>query len=337
VVLPYLTPIERLLVAVGQPRLPVWYYSFVASPATFLAGFGVPRIRFLTGTGEEGPPELPYGELPPEIPPSPEVKIKWDLMPREEATREFRLHEGNISDFLQNTLGTKIYVHKAEEYASVQIIGHPWLCLVFFVYPIDRKHLKGFEDCVREKLGIDGGTMGAKEIINILLSPGKFKRLKECYKSLTPNLNFTSLTLLVISTSRFSRKWCPIMMENSGIWWLIYPQSLSILSILLTGDVKLDVQKIWNSFRRRYEKMLQQASPGACIFQVPHHGGSKGFNPGMANVLNRPISIVSCSAHGIYNLPNSKVLAKLEDMSARVLLCNEYSPTRLSTWSVLKC
>ncbi len=53
VVLPYLTPLERLLVAVSQRPKPLWYYSFLASPATFLAGLGIRNIVFLTGTGDE--------------------------------------------------------------------------------------------------------------------------------------------------------------------------------------------------------------------------------------------------------------------------------------------
>jgi len=44
VILPYLSPIERLMVALRRNDLPLWFYEFLADPVDFLLEKGVARI-----------------------------------------------------------------------------------------------------------------------------------------------------------------------------------------------------------------------------------------------------------------------------------------------------
>jgi len=50
VILPYLSPIERLSVALAHPNLYPWFYEFCANPAEYLIERGVGTIVFLGGS-----------------------------------------------------------------------------------------------------------------------------------------------------------------------------------------------------------------------------------------------------------------------------------------------
>jgi|Deesub1362A_J573_1020465.scaffolds.fasta_scaffold00704_10 glyoxylase-like metal-dependent hydrolase (beta-lactamase superfamily II) len=64
VVLPYFTPIERLLIALRTVNMPGWYYKFLADPVPFLMERGVERI-IIIGEREGGEEKAPPSEFPP--------------------------------------------------------------------------------------------------------------------------------------------------------------------------------------------------------------------------------------------------------------------------------
>ncbi len=80
VVLPYLTPCERLYELMTEFHLyPNWYVRFIADPVSFLLNLGVEEV-LLVGEGEEGAqPPVPPGS-PGEFPPSEDIGTKMREM-----------------------------------------------------------------------------------------------------------------------------------------------------------------------------------------------------------------------------------------------------------------
>ena len=202
VVLPYIPPEERLLVAAHQLALPLppWYRSFLISPAAFLASLGVEEVRFLRGTGEEGPPELPLTE-PPEGPP--EVRDRLGVIWPETA-ENISADELRQAKNIKETLGVPVFFTKIDGHAFLALRHVPpfYAFLVFFFYPVREDALDMFKKCLYSEFGI---TAINPETIRRLLSRAEDrKRLRRCYEILankiggTRELNFTCLSLLIL-------------------------------------------------------------------------------------------------------------------------------------------
>ena len=59
--MPYLSPIERLILAIGAPTLGTgdWYYNFLSDPIQFFVERGVQRITYLGGSEPDQQTENP--------------------------------------------------------------------------------------------------------------------------------------------------------------------------------------------------------------------------------------------------------------------------------------
>ena len=101
--------------------------------------------------------------------------------------------------------------------------------------------------------------------------------------------------------------------------------------ILLTGDARLDRRNIWSSFKQRYKKPLEKRIL-PFIFQVPHHGSSRGFNHEIPRLISPSLSIVSYSIRRFFRLPNRKILGSLLG-AGHIELCNENNPVRVSLYA----
>jgi len=339
VVLPYIPPEERLLIAVHQPifPLPPWYRSFLVSPASFLAGLGVEEVRFLRGTGEEGPPELPLTR-PPEEPPEAQGRfgIIWP-----EAAENIPADELRQAENVKETLGVLVVFTKVDGHAFLALRRVPpiYAFLVFFLYPVREDALNIFKRCLYSELGI---TAINPETIRQLLSRAEdHKKLRRCYEILAEKiggareLNFTCLSLLILLAfyDKGGKTTCSSV-EIPSPWpypFLPISRPYTIMS-LLTGDLRLDVNKIWKAFENRYGGILKSRDRCLLIFQVPHHGSRRGFNADIIDYLRYSsspcLSVISCSAYGLYNLPSKRVVRSL--MSAAPLkICTEVNPVSI--------
>jgi glyoxylase-like metal-dependent hydrolase (beta-lactamase superfamily II) len=98
VILPYLTPIERLIVALQATTEDEEYYNFLADPIHFLFERNVSQVVLITGGRENNDQEVNYwfGEPPPEgnIDNKPEIDINEDLPPGDDEIVKFQEGEG---------------------------------------------------------------------------------------------------------------------------------------------------------------------------------------------------------------------------------------------------
>ena len=125
----------------------------------------------------------------------------------------------------------------------------------------------------------------------------------------------------------------PVEVPSPWPYSLLLTSRPHIIMSLLTGDLRLDLDKIWKAFENRYGRLLKSRYRRLLIFQVPHHGSRKGFNAAITKYLRYPplpcLSVISCSANGLYNLPSKKVVRSL--MKATLLkLCTEVNPVSVS-------
>ncbi len=344
VVLPYIFPNERLFIAASQGFLrdmPLWYFSFLSSPASFLANLGVREIRFLRGTGKEKSPEFPYGmpfEGPRDKPIRP--KVEWSKMMELDMNDKkiCNIFDRNVMNFILENLDTRIYFHNVGEYAYILFGKYPCIFqmfLVFHVYPVNDNALEKFRKCIEEKFGLN--TISIGDILRILSEYKSQKKLRQCYRELAKDtcgvkdINFTSLSLLMALesyNSAFMLSMHPPILNRVIYTGLLHPYSSLIL---LTGDVRLDKEDIWSSFRQRYENLLKNKTL-PFIFQVPHHGSSRGFKREILKLISPSFSIVSCSMKRFSKLPSRKVLGSLS-RAGYVELCNEHNPIKISLFA----
>jgi len=360
-ILPYLHPIERLLIAALQPPMPPWYYLFLASPAAFLISMGVRNIYFLGGG--EGPG---FGEErpPPEGPPSPEeklpeelkFKLKWHQTTKgepEEVHPEDRAHcqelaeKWNANIQFRKTEGFTTYEH---EYVS-------HLALVFFVKPIEQKWLNGFSRCLKERGVIkDVDEISTQVLLEVLLNKRKLKTLKTCYKkNMSKDLNLTSLSLGVttawtmlggiailqvigrstgcLMVRLIERHWPYVVVLGNRAyyqWWLGDTHVLPFC-VLLTGDTRLDLTSVRKPFMNRYgtifRRYLARDGPYALsVFQAPHHGSIRGFDVNTMNEFLREkflfsTSVVSCK----WPPRGTHALNLLRNISSELIICHQES------------
>ena len=335
VVLPYILPEERLLIAAQQMLfpLPPWYHSFLISPASFLASLGVEEIRFLRGTGEEGPPELPLTR-PPEGPSEAQgsFEIIWPG-----AAEDIPAHEQRHAKNVKEILGVPVFFTRVNGHAFLALSRAPlpaYAFLIFFLYPIRRDILERFKRCLYSKLGIM--TIEPETMRRLLLRAEGRRKLRQCYKILakgiegTRELNFTSLSLLLILIfyNQEEPLCFPVKIYPLRPYFPSFLLHLRTIMSLLTGDTRLDVNKIWKAFENRYGRLLRSKGR-LLIFQVPHHGSLKGFNTAITGYLQPPcLSIISCSAYGLYNLPSKRVVHSLIRVTP-LELCTEINSVRV--------
>jgi len=343
VVLPYISPLEKLLIAAAQPPMPPWYYSFLASPATFLASFGVRNIYFLGGGGEGEAPPLEPG--PPSLPPEARElasklrgKIMWHgarKMPSED------VHEPDKDErsYLREKFDTNVEFVRAEGYATFTygFVGH--LILIFFVKPVDKQLLDRFHRCLKSmNLIVDANALKTSSLLEILMDISKLRKLKKCYRCISRDINLTSLSLGITTAWSSEYTKCYMVSHNlRALLPILFLPSLRRYTwpfcILLTGDTRLDRSDVRREFMKRYriiiENMTKENSAIPLIFQAPHHGSIRGFNrQARIDFTNRwgafLVSVVS------YKWPRRiSAFEELRRASVNLELCHQERPVSI--------
>ena len=199
VVLPYFTPIERLILAL-RSDFPRWYYNFLRDPVRFFLRRGAQKVIIVGGEeGEKGP-------LPIDVPPPEGKKMeKRDVDIGRIYTK--RLDAGeidiemsdnkNLEDtILRNDpewrvfLGNKLLIKNHDKWITVSGV---WI-FRFFNYKVkDEEELTRFRTCLNEK-GINPGDLDM--IKETITNTKRRNKMKECYReTLNKNLNNTSLVV----------------------------------------------------------------------------------------------------------------------------------------------
>lgn len=311
VVLPYLFPVERLLVALRRINMPAWYYNFLSDPVEYLFERGVERIILLGG--EDGGGE---GISPENLSPSPPEGNNTDKpylykLPDDKELREkIMQHDKSWRKYIYDG---KLLVKNHNGYV---VVLNLWF-FKFFNYKIPPSALQDFERCFRK----NGLEISDEDIKNAIRDKERLKNLKECYINLSRYLkndfNNTSLVLyhgpvgkpkiepgLLYYSPCFCFNFCPCFFYSSACSsFYSYRFYNSIFGQLLTGDISFNMK--YDELKKHYRCCIDSI----LMAQVPHHGAGKNWKRKILNdISNCEFWVISAGFRNRYRHPSCKVI-----------------------------
>ncbi|WP_168194704.1 MBL fold metallo-hydrolase [Thermococcus aciditolerans] len=337
VILPYLSPLERLIVALTTPRASREYYHFLADPVTYFLEHNVRRVVLVGGKEADRRENwMPPFERPPDFPLEGGFELIDELPPDEELSFYIKSVEPELS----RSIGKgNVEVKNHSGILKVSLNTIPIWVFRLFTYKLTPLWvLVAFKQCVEQKLGaVDSGTL--KDAIRTMYykeNKNKYKLLVDCYideilrnshlipmcyhkkpkywsrKSLVKYLNDLSLIILHMPAFRCSSSKITCVSPCCGlcchynycVWWDLDSQELSQF---LTGDINLNC---------RFNEISQHFGLGSRINHtittlVPHHGSRYNWTNVLCNTITSNFWIVSAGIHNRYGHPSSQVLGDI--------------------------
>ena len=290
VVLPYLSPIERLMVSLTKISLPKWFYEFWADPVHFLIENGVERVLLLGGS-EPTPPKddlFPEGGLENEA-----ERLDLSQMPEDAHLRkEVMEKDSQWTAFLEQGR-LLIKSHDGNIFARVP---HGTWVFRFFNGKVKDSNLNQFEGCVNP-------IIRSANLTDIIKKVSRRRQLKKCYRSLHKDFNNTSI--LVYHT--------PILRKPRN-----FSHPFNYNGHLLTGDI--DLNQKWAEISRHFGFVLSKLS--LCL--VPHHGAKPNWNKAiLTRVPAKCQWIISSGIANKYGHPSFDVIQDIVQNGNPLHLNNE--------------
>jgi ribonuclease BN (tRNA processing enzyme) len=162
VILPYLTPIERLIISLQKPYLPAWYYEFLSDPVRFLL-IGKKNVGkiIIVGGKEGGKGSAPPEELPPNKPEN--VKIKWEDEMRDDTKLRIQIKKYEDPEWDKFIDERKLLFVKSHYNYATALNGF-WV-FKFFNYKLEDQKISAFENCLRQNKLSPGNSESLRKII----------------------------------------------------------------------------------------------------------------------------------------------------------------------------
>ena len=306
VILPYLTPIERLMVALRRKDLPLWFYKFLADPVSFLIEKGAEKVVLLGGRKAHSPERVSSG--------SEERRFDPGELPNDEGLRkEVLKNDPDLEEFLDQ--GNLLVKNHRE---PLKIRGM-WF-FRFFNCKVEDSKKELFRRCVKSKIGKDN-------LKDVIKSKPKLRNLKTCYDNLQKDFNDTSLVVYhaPIGNSEYVCK-----AFGNGCQTNNFPDCLftfphrRIIHLhkasghFLTGDVNL--RNNWDEIRMHYGFYLQEVA----VALLPHHGSKRSWNRAiLTRVPHECTWVASSGVSNRYGHPNYQVIQDAIHRGSILYWCNE--------------
>ncbi|MBU7046671.1 MAG: MBL fold metallo-hydrolase [Theionarchaea archaeon] len=320
VVIPYFTPLERLIMALKREIFPDWYYNFLMDPVPFLFERGVKRV--IVVGGEKGDSGFPPSKTPP-YPPKNLDEIKQYKEDITEVSDESMNTIVDISGMPEsNTLKDLIEKNDKNwiEYKNFHIKDHSgnvnaffWWVFRFFNYKVGKGKLDQFKICLkRQKVSpLDPASLKSA-ITNTVIR----ERIRDCYKKISNrDLNDTSLAVYHGPLGQNESDFCVDCGEGLSFNYKCqhYKPLLSRdkcnhfcgtqIGQLLTGDIGLKRGK-YREFKRHYDNYLDTVS----ITQIPHRGSKNNWREQVVHDVKNCKHWVSSSGYpSFYSHPHTVV------------------------------
>jgi len=278
VVLPYLSPVSRLLIIAKECAsgdLSGSQIELLCDPGRWFRNRGVERIIYITNTPPDITPEWGTTENSPLIPPDSRrvkeqkvmgLELIIDALPKSTVDATFGKDDSSSSHFVSCGQPLRIAIKGCGCTLNWQFIT--------FVHPEDGRtkdflrhvrHLFGRTLCSSKRFIID-----QKDILSILQSPIKRDCLASCYMAIRKNINLTSMSLysgpisadsIVIHYTRLHSRIVRSGRVDRAGW-------------LATGDA--DLRR--DSRREAFVRHFQSLQNTIMSFVLPHHGSRYNFH-----------------------------------------------------------
>lgn len=303
VILPYMSPLERLTIALKKINLPRSYYEFLEEPIQYLLKKGVRRIVLVGGTsGASGPS---FYKMSTELS---DIKMDINTLRNDKLLEEHVLdNEPEIKKFIDEE---KLLIKNHFGYISIFGLWG----FRFFNYEVDHKKLQSFKKCIDSI--VDGTDV--KEFIK---SKARLKSLRPCYETIfgRTKLNNTSLSVFTGPLGNYKKiysipnPWlfnlkycdsiCPYSNDDEFFNNIIPPTRwIHHIGNLLTGDIDMNLS--WNNFINHFRNNL----PQTFLVQIPHHGSRYNWNNNILNEINDSIWLVTAGLKNRFGHPHNKVI-----------------------------
>jgi hypothetical protein len=271
-IIPYFTPIERLIMSVRREKFPGWYYNFLRNPVSFLLGNGAKKIIIIGG--EKGTPGLPPHSIAPST-----IRIDTGHLPPDRSL---------VATIMSNDpswgplISSDVLVKNHDGYITV--LGE-WV-FRFFNYNVEtRKSGRILADFKKFLISQGIAPANPNSIRRTITHAPSRKKIREYYeRELSIDLNNSSLVMyhgpigddkndLYVHCERgLSSNGCPHLyscIKKGPCHYL--PDEMGQL---LTGDIGLKNRAKYSEFKKHYDKYLETIF----LSQIPHHGARSSWN-----------------------------------------------------------
>ena len=311
VVLPYLPPRERLMVALSNINVSSWLFDFWANPVAFLINRGVGRVVLIESGGGERPPEYFPSEEELENEDKPPLDLSR-MRPNHELRKRI-ISEEQLEDKVRED---NFLVMDHYGYLKAKAI---WFLRFFNSVPQD-SNLDLFEKCINEH-----NIISDNDIINAISNKSYHKKLKKCYEKLQGDFNNTSLVVYhaPLMQERYSIIH-PLCYEPSNQLHFRFPNKFSInlrniFGHFLTGDI--DLNKTLPQLEVHFGNYLSKVA----LALVPHHGSKDNWDKTILTKLaHTPSWVTSAGISNKYGHPSPVILQDISH-KGRDLYCNNES------------
>ncbi|SDX52736.1 ComEC/Rec2 family competence protein [Flavobacterium degerlachei] len=327
--LPYLTPFERLFVAITHNLRDVDnfndFINFVISPSDYILsieGANIGKINYIKGNSEN---DLPHDKAP-------EKPLNPDNFDNEFIDNlEILLKSEFNEEILKLTKDQKIVFKKANGKLKFGIVWE------FYLYnePGTTNQTDNFIESIEKIYGFRVNEQLTQAELNTILSArDNLKKLKIKFRNTFKNLNKTGL---IVQHKPLAHKQSFLHKEesfHSNIEHYFNPfyrrlkrfhfKNIDPIEYnwgvtLLTGDIGLN--QIENSF------YVKNHLNYVLVFQVPHHGSNTGWNRDFLRNLNhkgKTSAIINFGYGNTYGHPKPNILLDLDSDNFDIRFCNQF-------------
>ena len=325
VFLPYLLPIQRLILAVSaSAQANQSYYDFLADPVSYIVERRVEKLILVGGgrnnedLGRDMPTNDNHNDEGIGIN-SEDMNDESIQLPDDDGLRTVIAE--NDHQLLDDQ---KVNGHLSiKNHSGMISLKNKWVFRFFA--PPTKKNLKGFENCVMKVLpGIK--RIDSKTLRRILSNKNDRDKLERCYKKTfgPKRLNDTSLMLFHGPTKNVSSFLCPSSSPTKiSMNYRFYPCKSSFESDVrfgwvLNGDINFN--KVWPEFLKHFSAYRSHMTH----LLIPHHGSKGNWNSNiMSSVVNPSHWFVSFGLGNPYRHPNHDVISEIVNKGNTVSICNE--------------
>lgn len=314
VIMPYLTPIERLILCLSSSTRDSNYYNFLRDPHNYLSNLGVQNIIYI-GNGDGG--ENPSFDVNPIII-SPKIESDFGNIPLNirKSISSNAIDDINKHDNINNEYPIDSYLILTDK--SNFKIGDFWE-LIFYNNKLKDKILVDFSNDIKVEIGISLEENITLSHISSYFEKESVRQLKKIYKKYFSNLNVTSLAvlhkpLLDINSNNFKigvdcyNKHKDRLTDICKYHVLENIKNYNFtLGTLLTGDINLKIP-----IRQKTDNIIEHFGNdinNVYVFQIPHHGSEKSWQFGIwKKFINSKIFVCNYGIVNRHKHPSANVI-----------------------------
>jgi len=294
VILPYLSPKERLILAIGanRPDTGDWYYNFLSDPVQFFVDRGVRQVTYLGGSEKDKQKENPENYDNPEKRDNEQSNMFTDKLKDSIELRKIILdNEPHLRQFLAGKLQTK-----SHDGALIISTNSFYWQFRFFNYTVKPETLAHFSNCIKS-------IVNNERPRDLITDEQKREGLRGCYRALHKT-DFNNTSLLVLHGP----------LAHNGL------TSLGSQTQLLTGDI--DLKQHVSEISRHFGNSLSDVS--YCL--IPHHGSRRNWDKAILPYVSPGCTWVVSTGESNRHQPCPDILKDIKKHGHKYKICDDTNP-----------